>query len=531
MGICLTKGAKQQKRWKELKNSPGMVALRKSDKVKKLDLDSWETVEWLYKKYTGDYLDVSTVEITSDHIKSFNRGITKEFLPKLAKNKNWVQNLFYLPTALMRGIKGGEEFTNRLGESILYNQRQMKNGQDNIKVMIDGLYKMFTDKESSIIIEAGRDFTKEEFKQFRHLEQELLRAPKGDKRDFQRRLVKFIGVGTENDPLGGKILRRFTDLLQGKMAETSVEKEIVQTWNRFRTDGFKNLLNGSISARRTIETLLEVDPNKKILLKAYEKIQSEIDALMISKTESNKYTYNQWVEDKGAWISPNMRDLKVFDPKTKTTERYLKKKIVDGEETTETYVGVKKYSPRYVLELTDMMHNLTAYAKHGDKQLFKGKNPQEILEMIERNLNPTAISNRLKAAAKTDDYYSLDPIYFLNKYLFDVSSFNMRSRVNQAYADVTIRLWDTVRKNNIQGGDAKIAEYARHLIDTITQIKESALVSNGSPKTVLDEAVRLINGFEYMAKIGFSVKSCIKNRTQGLQNWVQWGTRGYRIAR
>ena len=132
MGICLTKGAKQQKRWKELKNSPGMVALRKSDKVKKLDLDSWETVEWLYKKYTGDYLDVSTVEITSDHIKSFNRGITKEFLPKLAKNKNWVQNLFYLPTALMRGIKGGEEFTNRLGESILYNQRQMKNGQDNI---------------------------------------------------------------------------------------------------------------------------------------------------------------------------------------------------------------------------------------------------------------------------------------------------------------------------------------------------------------------------------------------------------------
>ena len=71
----------------------------------------------------------------------------------------------------------------------------------------------------------------------------------------------------------------------------------------------------------------------------------------------------------------------------------------------------------------------------------------------------------------------------------------------------------------------------RKLIDIITEIKDSALITNGSPKTFMDEAVRFINAFEYSAKLGFSIKSGLKNRTQGLQNWVQYGSRGYRIVK
>jgi hypothetical protein len=193
-------------------------------------------------------------------------------------------------------------------------------------------------------------------------------------------------------------------------------------------------------------------------------------------------------------------------------------------------IGIKKYFPKYVIELTDIMQNITDYAKSPDKAAWNDMTPEQITQQIEREINPTAISNRLKAAGDTHKYWSLDPVYYLNKYVHDVASFNMRSRINHAYADATVPIVEAIRKNNTKDGNAKVGEYSRYLIETLTEIKDSALMQGG-PTHGIDNAVRIINAFEYVSKLGFSVKGGLKNRTQGLFNWIRFGTRGYRISR
>ena len=88
-----------------------------------------------------------------------------------------------------------------------------------------------------------------------------------------------------------------------------------------------------------------------------------------------------------------------------------------------------------------------------------------------------------------------------------------------------------IRNNNTKKGNADVGEYSRYLLEILAEIKENALVQNGGPTDVMDHAVRLINGFEYISKLGFSVKGGIKNRTQAALNWVKYGTRGYNISR
>ena len=71
------------------------------------------------------------------------------------------------------------------------------------------------------------------------------------------------------------------------LPETPNEQSIVHHWNILRADSMKNLLNASISARRTIETLQEGE-HRSNLVKAYETIQEQIDALLVEGGKSLK---------------------------------------------------------------------------------------------------------------------------------------------------------------------------------------------------------------------------------------------------
>ena len=536
MSLCLNNDVEQMRMFRKLQNGKGVQTLIKDKRMQALGYNSKETFEWLWKKYTGNPFDLVESRIDQADINVFEIGI-REFKSKVGKRRNSFEEMFYLPKALTKGIKGGEEFVTAIGEAVSYNQRQLKQGSVYIKNMTDGLYKMMADANSPIM--KGESFSKADFAKLQNLERALLMAPKGEaKKTLIYDIMSLIGSGSEADPVGGRVLRRFQKILTGEVKHTEmtkIEKDIEHQWNILRSDSMRNLLNGSIAAKRTIETLLETDPNRKDLLRAYDKIQGEIENLLLSAKESNKIMDNTYYEANGIFLPNKGKALQVRDPKTNIKTDYFRERQVvndKGETTTEkeTFVGIKKYSPGYVLELTDIMMNLTDFAKNTNAELFNGMTSREIRMNIEKELDPTRISNRLKSAANADRYKALDPVYYLSKYVQDVASWNMRSRINFQYSKVTKDLWEATVKNNHQRGDAEIGEYSRHLIDMITEIKGTALMNNGGPKTVIDEAIRAINAFEYAAKIGFSVKSGLKNRMQGLQNWVQFGFRGYRIT-
>ena len=526
MAICLTEDKQQRANAKKVLQIAAKISA--DPKAQALEATDMETFNWLWKKYTrSKYYDPVTVRITDKDVRLFELG-SKEWLKDLTKRSQFFGRNFKLPKALAGGIKGGSDFIARVSEAVSYNQRQMKEGSKQIDEMMDGLYHMFLDKDSPLIIEARGGWSKREYKEFQSLERDLMNADPNTKAqtDVLSRLIKFVGSGTEGDPLGGKILRRYQKLLSFEtQAETKNEENIVHHWNVLRADSMKNLLNASISARRTIETLQEGD-NRSNLIKAHQQIQDQIDILLIEGGESVKKMSKEYKEKNGIFVPEEKSSLMIYDPITKLSKPYIKRNSVTGEEV----VGIKKYFPKYVIELTDIMQNLTNYAKSSDKTAWGNMNPEQIKRQIEKEINPTAISNRLKVAGETQKYWSLDPNYYLNKYVHDIASFNMRSRVNHAYADATLPIVEAIRKNNTKRGDAEVGEYAGYLLDVLTEIKDSALMQGGATHG-LDDAVRIINAFEYVSKLGFSVRGGLKNRTQALFNWVRFGSRGYRISK
>jgi len=523
--ICLGDDKKQRDNHTKVLR---IAAKIKADpKAQALGATDMETFNWLWHKYTQKRYDPITERIVDSDVKLFELG-TKEWLKGLTKRSSFFGRNFKLPKALARGIKGGQDFINRVGEAVSYNQRQMKEGQKQIEVMQDGLYQMFFDTESSIIREASANWSKAEYKKFQGLERDLMIAEPNSKAqtDALESLINFIGKGGKGDPLGGKILRRYQKLLSMEaLPETQNEHNIVNHWNVLRADSMKNLLNAAISARRTIETLQ--DPvAKEHLRRAHDMLQEQIDALLIEGGENLKKMSNEYKQKEGIYIPAEESALMIYDPISKLSKPYYKLNSTTGEKV----VGIKKYYPKFVIEITDIMQNLTNYAKSSEKAAWNNMTPEQIKHQIEKEINPTAISNRLKIAGETEKYWSLDPNYYLNKYVNDVASFNMRSRINHAYADATKPIVDAIRRNNVDGGNAEVGEYSRYLLEVLTEVKDSALMQGGSTHG-LDDAVRMINAFEYISKLGWSVRGGLKNRTQGLFNWVRYGRRGYRVSK
>jgi len=526
--ICFGQKKEQKENFKAVIEGPA-AKIMKSKKAIAMEQNNMETFEWLWQKYVGKPWSPNTDFISKGDMRVFDKGVT-EWLNSLTYREGWFGRNFKLPRVLAKNFKGGDDFVRNLGESISYNQRQLKEGSKLVNRMMDGFYSMFNDSKSQIIMDAKQNWSKSDYKKFQGLERKLMQSVTKEQRiEAIKELDNYMGKIVDGNTLGAKILNRFRDILVGKVPQTEMTKNedsINTAWNILRVDSMRNLLNAAISARRTIETL-KGDVHQPHLQRAFENINKHIEALLIKGDASNKEIVNQYKLDEGFVRIRDKNEFQVYDPKTKRIQQYRSK----DQETGETIIAMKKYLPTYVIELTDLMHNLTSYSKAIDKANYKNMTPEQLANNIERQLNPEAISNRLKTAGQTELRQAMDPLYYLNKYVNDVASFNLRSRINHAYSVATKDIIKNIRNNNTKKGNADVGEYSRYLLETLAEIKENALVQNGGPTDVMDHAVRLINGFEYISKLGFSVKGGIKNRTQAALNWVKYGTRGYNMSR
>ena len=532
MSICMPgtsiDSKKQREKFQLITKDPRFDKWNKDPLANELGWTDRETFNWLWKKYTGTYFDPATVKINRKDVGIFLKSIDKEWLPSIKKRKGYFESWFKLPRVLAKGFKGGEEFVTDIGEAVGYNQKLIKDGSNHIKNMKDAFNTMVFDGNHPII---KGNFTPKQYRKFVGLEKELTFSEPGTPqyKESRKNLDQFLGT---ND-IAGQFLRRYQDLLEFKVQPvTSAEKDITRHWEILRLDSMRDLLNGSIASRRIIDSLLDNNPNKAYLIKAHNKIREQIDALLVQADVDKRYLVDTYKLENGIAIPNDPKKFHVYDPKTKLRSPYL---TAAGKEVIGVYGNNEvlnvKYSPHYVIELSDIMFQLVQFSQTaGNTKSFNNKTANQISREIERSLAPDKILNRMKMKGTSERYFSLDPDFYLNKYIHDVASFNMRSRINFSYANVSKHLIEAVRNNQLGKGKAKIGEHASYLIDMLTEIKDTALMSNGSPTTGFDQAVRVINAFEYISKLGFSFKGGLKNRTQGLFNWVRFGLRGYRRA-
>ena len=504
--------------------------LDSSPAVKALGYNDLATIQWLWKKANPrSHWDPETIPIDRSQIGRFNDYV-KTFVKSVGKGKDPFSIWFKLPKALARWFPQGDTFVNQVIETTAYNQRHVKEASEYIGAMTKGLYKMLGEYSDA-------NLSKKDLDAVRGIEARFQSAKTKAERDAViNDLNNKVGnIGDRDAPALGKILRRFVGLLsgvnEGKPLEPAnpTEEAIVRNWNTYRTAAMKDLLAGSINAKRLIKFLNDGKARSR-LNDAIDRVQQQIDALLIQSNIDSKIWTKDYIVKEGHVIEKD--GLKIFNPETGKKENYM---MTDPKDPTKKVVaaGIQRYNPRYVLELTDMLSDIINKAKNyrdSSERNIDKMSVDELVGEIEKATNPTAISNRLKQKGETNKYFSLDPIFYLNKYANDVSAFNTSTRIDLLFAQHTKDLLKRIRKANMSNklpeGDNDMGVYTNQLLDMMFTIRENALNQGRDQQGSFDQMTRMINAVEYVSKMGFGIKSAAKNMTQWLWNFHEYGLRG-----
>ena len=486
----------------------------KDSRVKAFGYGDPSTGEWLWNKYVGQPRDPKR-PISQTDLNKFKLGI-KEFKDNIGKKENPFLRYFKLPKALMRKLPETNNFVEELSNATSFRQRHLKESSIELNEMIEGLYSMILKGDYY----GGAPWSKNQFKKYQALEQklEIAKTPK-ERMDAIRELTEVVGVKDgQNNPIGGKLLWRFNDLLTFKETpNTPTEVRVVENWNRLRARSAKLLFNGIEQSKAIVKTVNNIGMRKD-LTKSLELLQSAADRIHFQENIDSK-TY---VDPQGLF-SLNKMDMKVFNSKSGLVEPY---KIIDEKGNRVIPRELTKYAPEYVIELSNVVRNITDYASAPKDSKWANKTSEQIRLEIENKVDLGSMINRLKARTdvETGKFYSLDPIFYLNKYVNDVAHFNYVTRINLAYKKAADKMWNLTRQ---KGTGKDLGEYSRHMLDMLSEIRSSSLNNYEGRITEMDNLVRWINGAEYISKLGWSIRGGLRNRSQMLFDWVKYGKKAW----
>ena len=488
----------------------------KDAKVKAFGYGDPSTGEWLWNKYVGKPRDPNR-PISPTDLKKYELGL-KEFRDTIGKKENPFFKWFKLPKALMRKLPETAHFAEEMSNATSFRQRHLKEASVELNSMIDGLYDMVLKGDYY----GGAPWSKKQLKEYQGLERDLEIAKTTDERmEAIRKITEVVGVKDgQNNPIGGRLLWRFNDLLTFKeLPKTATEERVVHNWNKLRARSAKLLLNGIEQSKAIIKTTNNPGMRRD-LSKSLDLLQAAAERIHFQQNIDAK-TYRE-----SGLFDISKMDIKVFDAETGAVKPY---KMIDEKGERVIPRELTKYAPEYTIELANVVRNITDYVSKPKDAKWKGKTPEQIHLEIENKVDLGNMINRLKARTdvETGKFYSLDPVFFLNKYVNDVAHFNYVTRINLAYKKAADKMWNLTRKKGV-GQD--LGEYARHMGDMITEIRDSALNNYEGGITEMDNMVRWINGMEYISKLGWSVRGGLRNRSQMLFDWVKYGKTAWDVS-
>ena len=435
----------------------------KDAKVRAFGYNDPSTAEWLWNKYVGKPRD-PLKPISPTDLKKYKVGLA-EFKDTIGKRENPFLKWFKLPKALMRKLPETSSFVEEMSNATSFRQRQLKEASVEMNEMIEnGLYKMMLSGD----YHGGAPWSKAELKKYQNLERELeIAKTPAERQEAIRKVVEMVGVKDgNNNPIGGKVLWRFNDLLTFKdTPKTRTEERIVDSWNDLRARSAKLLLNGIEQSKAIIKTVKDAN-TRGDLLRSLEILQGAAERIHFQQGVDSQ-TY---VDNKGRFGLDKM-DMKVYNAETGMTKPY---KMIDANGERVIPRELTKYAPEYVIELSNVVRNVMDFASNSKDGKWQGKTSEQIKLEIEKNVDLGNMINRLKARTDVESgkFYSLDPVFYLNKYVNDVAHFNYATRINLAYKKAADKLWDVTRR---RGTGQDMGEYAKHMADMMTDIKNSAL--------------------------------------------------------
>ena len=263
----------------------------KDAKVRAFGYGDPSTGEWLWNKYVGKPRDPKQ-PISPTDLKKFELGLA-EFKDTIGKKENPFFKWFKLPKALLRKLPETAHFSEEMSNATSFRQRHLKEASVELNEMIEnGLYKMVLTGDYY----GGAPWSKKKLAEYQNLEKELEIAKTPQERmDAVKKITEVVGVKDgANNPIGGKLLWRFNDLLTFKETpKTVTEERIVDNWNKLRARSAKLLLNGIEQSKAIVKTVnnpgmrRDLSKSLELLQAAAERIhfQQNIDAKTYTGSE------------------------------------------------------------------------------------------------------------------------------------------------------------------------------------------------------------------------------------------------------
>jgi hypothetical protein len=466
-------------------------------------------VNWMWKNANRGKELSKDWDVNKYDMKRFKKYVSNHIDSNFGVTGSKFSNYFKLPKRIFDKWKEGAKFYKDLENAQSFSERRTGQGSLHVNKLLDDMFQMFGD----------RGFSKAEFSEFKKLEANLAKATNKTQRAIAlAELMDYTGqsTGNGNETKSSKVLKDFNDLLIGnKTPETELERGIVNEYNILRVSTAKDLLNTAQTTKRIIlkyASTADVTSFKPIL----DKITGAIDTLLVQ----TKIDSNSIFKDKDG-------TLMVYDHKSRKNMPY---KVYDYE--TGEYViakGVKKFAPEYVIGLASSLRKIQEFTLSNSSNWVKAEqNPltkTEFINQLEKSVQPYTITDRLTPKGDHQHWVTMDPSFYLPKYVNDVSNANFRAHVSEAYLDSIAGMHKMIRNGGV------LNEYAQYKLNVLQELKESVLNQNRGEITELDRAIQVVNAWEYIAKLGWGIKSGIKNRLWEYQNWMWFGKRGLRRAK
>ena len=482
--------------------------------IKDAGYNNADTFEWLWSKYTKlPSMSPSEFPVNYKHVKKFELGL-KYYDALLAKPKGLFASKFHLPRRAMQNMPELQRFEKNLINETSFFRDYSNNANKNVAQFLDSFNDLaLVTGENNVVTSKllGKDHKplRALYNDYSKLQSAYLKAGTSKQkqilskqiRENRLKLKNYYNTGSGNSftlmnsVLQGADISTITNLDGSKLTVRQRQslEQMKQNYQEIRKAGSLGLIRGLQKIKR-----MSRERNLGWTDNVIERVDGLIKAIEFQKS----------VDENGKTMDfTNFTSEKDFLALGFKTEGYSR----GGK------LGFSKhYMSQYTLGMLKTITNL-------QKDVEDGR--LSISEKVENEINSwDEIVNVAKGRSPiSNPVYDNDPYFFLKKYVSDVGIFNYRLHVKDNFSNASKAIMRDHLEPAKAAGRKDLVEASEGMLDVIDDVYSEIQTIDPSMDNAFTNMMRTMQAVTYFRLMGGNVRSGVRNATQRLYEWVEFG--------
>jgi hypothetical protein len=449
---------------------------------------------FLHKFTEGDLV------VFKDWMAEFNKGLGKD-MGTASAFVDW-QLLRYKT----KYLPGGQDLANNIQNVTDYQRRYLQTatlGLDRISQGMNTLSESFGIKQSKLV-------------ELENIYAQIDPADASAKKRAYDDIVNYLGSLNSNatKKKAGDLYLGINDLFAGKRVADLVKTENGQLvkWSPDEQVAAQQIQDNFFKLRSDMT---------KVALNALR--FQKINAAKIDKIEGGRRNLTGFLDQ----IEGMIKQLELTSS-TPTGMRPVGE--ISGMDAKELYLDPNEkwfqvreegYVPHHLLRVVEFLGEFDSYMNHntvfdaeGNKRITSNSSQVEFKDMIDYYLKNGTPANMKARRTGIEEYYSRNPLFFLHKYVTDITKFNHDESMFSVLSGTMEALNRTNDYNNNKHKDPKIDDTLRHVYKMIERLNaDSYIFSNAETVKEFYKGylARGAQAMGYMRALSMNLRSGVKN--------------------